>query len=149
MNDIVFSIRPLRATEYIRPDYPTAVDTALLNLMSAEALLRELCETKRLGIPVANYLEKASDSALNMLIFAGEVLGHYLAAGSPVAALHISVRISKAKVNCFNQVLARIEALEKPWYVRDAWEYGLRTGESRYNEMWGTERTPNAPWLWE
>lgn len=149
MNEIIFSIRPQRSTEYVRPNYPSAVDTALLNILSAEALLCELRETKQLDLPVAKHLEKASDSALNMVIFAGEVLGHYLAAGSPVAALHISVRISKAKLNCFNQVLARIEVLEKSWYVRDAWEYGLRTGESKYNEMWGTERTPNAPWLWE
>ncbi|PCK15541.1 hypothetical protein CEY02_20455, partial [Bacillus pumilus] len=94
-------------------NFPTAIDTALLNVASAELLLLELRELKQLALPIPPHLVKASDSALNMIIFAGEVLGHYLAAGTPIAALHCSVRISQAKIRCFNEVLKRIMDLEK------------------------------------
>lgn len=149
VNHMIFSIKPLRSPELPDVNFPTAIDTALLNVASAELLLFELRELKQLTLPIPDHLVRASDSALNMVIFAGEVLGHYLAAGRPIAALHCSVRISQAKISCFNEVLKRIRDLEQSWNVMAAWEYGLRTGEGKYNEMWGTARTEGAPWKWE
>lgn len=149
MNQIIFSIKPLRSPEFPDVNFPTAIDTALLNVASAELLLFELRESKQLTHPIPAHLVKASDSALNMIIFAGEVLGFYLAAGKPIAALHCSVRMSQAKISCFNEVLKRIRGLEQGWNTMAVWEYGLRTGEGKYNQMWGTTRTEGAPWKWE